>query len=226
MHQQENSQIYYMVIDEKSTGPYTLDEIILHPKITPETLVWKPGIENWVAAKTLPELFPAFANNQQRSSQTPPEYNDQRRDTNNSSQNEENPGYNPFADNPQYQNNHYYHNPNQGYHNHNNGYYGNQQRYRNDYRPNFRTNWMPWAIVATIFGFFTSCIGAIFGIIGIVQANKANNLYSQGYDREGDAANSNAKIMTIIGLIFAGIGVLALVFFGNIFSGLSNLSYY
>ena len=88
-----------------------------------------------------------------------------------------------------------------------------------------RTNWLPWAIVATVAGFFTSCIGAIFGIIGIVQANKANSFYAQGFDAEGDAANSNAKTMTIIGLIFAGIGILALFWFGNIFNGLNNLSY-
>ena len=59
---QESATQYYMVIDEKSTGPFTLDEVTLHPKLTPETLVWKPGLENWVPAQTLPELLPAFSN--------------------------------------------------------------------------------------------------------------------------------------------------------------------
>ena len=235
--QQDNPNVYYMVVDEKSTGPYTLDEITLHPALTPETLVWKPGIENWVAAKTFPELAPAFIN---QKPQTPPEYNSQReeRDSNlNSGENynhqdryDQNPynqgnnqynhqgQANPFANNPQYQSNHTYHNQNR--------YYERYDRYQNGYRPNMRTNWLPWAIVATVLGFFASCIGAIFGIIGIVQANKANTLYAQGFDREGDAANSNAKIMTIIGLIFAAIGIIAVLWFGSTFSAISNLSYF
>ena len=69
---QQDSSIYYMVVDEKSTGPYTLDEITLHPALTPETLVWKPGIDNWVAAKTFPELMPAFINQPDQNHQTPP----------------------------------------------------------------------------------------------------------------------------------------------------------
>lgn len=232
--QQETPIVYYMVVDEKSTGPFSLDEITLHPALTPETLVWKPGLENWVAAKTLPELTPAFINQQsQNQSQTPPEYN------HNPYQNEgspnrnpfENEAYkqgrnpfgpqqepNPFANNPQYRNNHTYHNHNR--------YYERNDRYQNGYRPNMRTNWLPWAIVATVVGFFASCIGAIFGIIAIVQANKANTLYAQGFDSEGDAANSNAKIMTIIGLIFAGIGIIVAFSFGSLFSSLGNFSYY
>lgn len=232
---QETPILYYMVVDEKSTGPYTLDEITLHPALTPETLVWKPGIENWIAAKTLPELAPAFVNQQnQKQSQTPPEYRQ------NPYQSEGNPdpnaytneGFhhqgrdpygnqkepNKFANNPQYQNQHTYHNHNR--------YYERYDRYQNGYRPNMRTNWLPWAIVATVVGFFASCIGAIFGIIAIVQANKANTLYAQGFDREGDAANSNAKIMTIIGLIFAGIGIIVAFSFGSLFSSLGNFSYY
>ena len=200
-----------MVVDEKSTGPFTLDEITLHPALTPETLVWKPGIENWTAAKNFPELLPAFINQQNQSqnqSQTPPEYK---------SVNPE--GNNQFANNPQYQSNHTYHNHNRYYERYDN-------RYQNGYRPNMRTNWLPWAIVATIVGFFASCIGAIFGIIGIVQANKANTLYAQGYDLEGDAANSNARIMTIIGLIFAAIGILAVLLFGSTFGTIGNFSYF
>lgn len=214
---QDNQQIYYMVVDEKSTGPFTLDEIILHPKLTPDTLVWKPGIDNWIAAKTFQELAPAFVNRQPETNsyQNPPEYK-----TYNESGGYDQPGP-PFADNPQYRTDHTYHRQERRYE----AYEPHYDRYQNSYRPQIRTNWLPWAIVATIVGFFTSCIGAIFGIIGIVQANRANRMYLMGYDREGDAANSNAKIMTIIGLIFAGIGIAALFWFGNIFNSLSNLSY-
>ena len=206
-----------MVVDEKSTGPFNLDEVILHPKLTPETLVWKPGIDNWQAAKNFPELAPAFVNAQ--NPQTPPEFNPFQGNNNGYGKN---PEPYPFANNPQYREGHTYQN---NYHNHQGRYYHPHDRFQNNYRPNFRTNWLPWAIIATVLGFFTSCIGAIFGIIGIVQANKANTFYAQGYEAEGDAANSNAKTMTIIGLIFAGIGIIALFWFGSFFNSLGSFSY-
>lgn len=221
---------YYIVVDGQSTGPFSLEEILHHPRLTPDAMVWKPGLENWVAAHTMPELHPGFAANEPHKPQMPPEYTQNNspeyRDYTQTSRNETN-GFNQFANNPQYQENHTYNNR-RGYHEHNQYHdpYHNGPKYNPQYRPSFRTNWLPWAIVATVFGFFTSCIGAIFGIIGIVQANKANGLYARGFDTEGDAANSNAKVMTIIGLIFAGLGILFLIFFGNIFSGFSNLSYY
>ena len=250
---QDFSQQYYMVIDEKSSGPFTLDEVILHSKLTPNTLVWKPGLDNWVAAKTLPEISIAFSQaDNQGDAPKPPHYQNPQDSGNNQFQ-ENNPynsdprnygkrdeqgfgnnnfdntqapyntnsDYNRFADNPQYNSNHSYN------HHHQNPYYNHRNQYnnQNNYRPNIRTNWLAWAIVATVVGFFTSCIGAIFGIIGIVQANKANTLYAQGFDREADAANSNAKVMTIIGLVFAGIGIIAALWFGNLFNSIYNLSY-
>lgn len=72
------------------------------------------------------------------------------------------------------------------------------------------TNWLPWAIVGTVIG-LGSCLGMIFGIIGIVQANKANNLYASGYDREAEMANSNAKTMTIISLVIGGLAILGAI---------------
>lgn len=76
------------------------------------------------------------------------------------------------------------------------------------------TNWLPWAIVATVGGLL-SCIGLIFGIIGIVNANKANRFYAMGYSAEGDSANSTAKTMTIIGLVLDGIGLLGSIMIFN-----------
>ncbi|MCH5229933.1 MAG: DUF4339 domain-containing protein [Muribaculaceae bacterium] len=227
---QEYPQQYYMVVDEKSTGPYTLDEVTLHPSLTPETLVWKPGLDNWVAAKTLPELIPAFSPKESPFEAVPPEYTGPQANPNPNPDpdpyesrphghpyEDQHKHSHPFGDNPQYQEGHTYHNQDR--------FYDRYDRYRNGYRPGMRTNWLPWAIVATIVGFFASCIGAIFGIIGIVQANKANRLYMMGYDREGDAANSNARLMTIIGLIFAGIGIIIAWSFGSFFGNFTNLSY-
>ena len=120
-----------------------------------------------------------------------------------------------YGQNPQYgrqpnygQNPQYGQQPNYGQ----NTQYGQQPNYgRNDYNnmpQPVRQNWQTWAIIATVAGCLFSCIGGIFGIIGLVQANKANNLYRLGYDVQGDQANSTAKVMTIIGLVLSGLGVL------------------
>ena len=194
---------YYIAIEGQSIGPMSLVDLLLHPGLRPNTLVWKTGMPDWKPAKEFPELESKFDD-----PTVPPEVKD-------------------FASNPQYKPGHSYQERKGGaYHrfesNHPTDF---REPYHSQYnRPSIHTNWLPWAIVATIVGFFTSCIGAIFGIIGIVQANKANTFYAQGFDREGDAANSNAKIMTIIGLILAGIGIIVAGWFGYLFRSPGNIS--
>lgn len=84
-------------------------------------------------------------------------------------------------------------------------------------------NWLTLAIVATVCGFLFSCIGGIFGIIGIVQANKANDAYRMGNDLIGDAANGTAKTMTIISFVLAGIGLIVSgINIWGVFSGLNG----
>ena len=60
--------------------------------------------------------------------------------------------------------------------------------------------------MATILAFVFSCIGCIFGIVGIIKASNANDLYRDGFYEMGDQANNLAKIMTIIAFALAGIG--------------------
>lgn len=74
--------------------------------------------------------------------------------------------------------------------------------------PIAHTNWLPWAIVCTVLGILTSCITLILGIIGIVQANKANNYYNMGDAVRGHSANTSAKTLTLIGLILGGITII------------------
>lgn len=222
-------QQYYMVVDEQTVGPFTLEEIKSHPRLTPETLVWKPGIENWIAAREMVELQTPPVNPGIPNDNFPPRNPESMQNNN------------PFANNPQYRRDHTYTNNQNGYnqeprndYNNQNGYRQNdynqggyhqyQNRPRRDYQPANRTNWLPWAIVATVVGFLTSCIGAIFGIIGIVQANKANTFFAQGMEAEGRSANSNAKTMTIIGLVFAGLGlIISIIYFGTLASALTYL---
>lgn len=104
---------------------------------------------------------------------------------------------------------------NQGYENQQPGHnYG----WNNQPKPNYpplpntaHTDWLPWAIVATVLN-CCSCIGLVFSIIGIVQASKANNLYRNGYISQAETANSNAKLMTIISLAIAGLGIASSIF--------------
>ena len=73
------------------------------------------------------------------------------------------------------------------------------------------TNWLPWAIVGTVFGAMFSCIGMIFGIIGITKANAANRFYNEGYRSNGDMSNASARTMTIIAIVLGVIGLLLTV---------------
>lgn len=80
------------------------------------------------------------------------------------------------------------------------------------YRP-LPTNWMPWAIVGTILAACTSCIGVIFGSLGIYYASKANTYYQQQLDDLGNQSNESAKTMTIIALVIDGLGILGIISF-------------
>ena len=50
---------YWAVIDNERKGPMTFEEM-KEIGITPSTLVWKEGLENWVPAKDVEELAPLF----------------------------------------------------------------------------------------------------------------------------------------------------------------------
>jgi hypothetical protein len=54
------SSAWYVVVNEKQFGPLTFEYLLKlsqEGKLTPETLVWRPGFENWVAAETVSGLF-------------------------------------------------------------------------------------------------------------------------------------------------------------------------
>lgn len=86
------------------------------------------------------------------------------------------------------------------------------------------TNWLPWAIVGTILALFTSCIGLIFGIIGIVKASQANEHFAMGNEDMAIMANSTARIMTIITLVLDGIAIIVSCFMFTTYVGvLSSL---
>lgn len=193
---------WYAMINGNRVGPATVAELI-NNGLRLDTPVWHNGLHDWVPASTQVEIVQAFNDNR------PPHFNSFGQQ---SFGQQPNFSQNPLYGNQQFSGNNQYNNP------YNNQSYNNQP-YNNS---PLRTNWLPWAIVAAIVGFLFSCIGAIFGIIAIVQANKANDLYAAGYDEQGDSANNSAKIMTIIGLVLAGIGIVAsmTILNGNLFERL------
>lgn len=217
---------YFIIVDGQQKGPYPR-EVLRIQGMTPDTYVWREGMEGWAQASSMPELTALFAENQEtifpdvaQEPQQPqcgpqqpqygrqPNYGTQQPQYGPQPQYGQQPQYGPQ---PQYGQQPYYGQPQYG-----NPY---QQNMMNNVRTH--TNWLPWAIVSTVLNCMFSCIGMIFSIIGIVQANKANNLYQMGNNAEADATNSNAKVMTIISLVLAGLGVLVIIsLIGTGFAGL------
>lgn len=197
---QPQPQSYYAMMGGTRIGPETPDALAAQG-LTPDTPVWCQGMADWMPASTRQELMDAISRHSYSgASSANPTYS-QNTNTYYGQQNTCNPGQN------------------QG-----NPYYGNSRNYpygndrRNQGQP-VRTNWMPWAICATVGGIF-SCLGVIFGIIGIVQANNANSSYAMGNDAMGDQANRTARTMTIIALILDGIGLIGNI---SLFSSGTNL---
>lgn len=188
---------YYIILNGSQLGPYSKEELSLQG-ITSETLVWHEGLPEWVKANTVPELSDLlaqanYAENYKPYRQEGPENQPKH------PQPPVNPGYQPGQ---------------QGYQQPYNNPYGQPMNpgYQQNGYPIPHTNWMPWAIITTIVGTCTTCIGLVLGIIAIVYASKANSCYAAGQQVEGDAANSTARILTIINIVLCVLGIIASVF--------------
>ena len=206
-----------MIIDGRQAGPFRKEELAMQG-ITPETIVWREGLDTWVAASTLPELNDLFI----FKAEPPHGQHPYGQPYGHQPYGQQGYGQQPYGQQPYGQ---------QGYGQQPYGqpYGQNQQCYYDPPTgtPIPHTNWMTWAIVSTVLNCFCSCIGLVFSIIGIVQANKANNYYAHQMKAEGDAANSTAKTMTIVSLVLAGLGLIGsiFVFTSGILGTLSGLSY-
>lgn len=202
---------YFIVIDGQQKGPYPR-EVLLMQGMKPDTYVWREGMEGWAPANTLPELSSLFA--EQNSQANPGQPSEQPVQPVMPQQN-----YGQQQYGQQYYGQQQYSQQQYGQYQPNNGY-------NNAYNNNVvHTNWLPWAIVATVLGFMCSCIGVVFGIIGIVKANKANSLYAMGDVQEADMNNSSAKTMTIISFCLAAVGFFLsiILFTTGVLSDLGNL---
>lgn len=63
---------YYLGPEGRQMGPYSFSE--LRSRITPETIVWREGMDDWAPASTVPELAELFHSSTQSyaSTFTPP----------------------------------------------------------------------------------------------------------------------------------------------------------
>lgn len=204
--------MYFIISEGQQAGPFPKEHLKARG-VEKDTYVWREGLEGWVPASELPELQDIFEETiiqavpQQPYRQPQQPYRQPQQPYGQPQQ--------PYGQ-PQQP----YGQPQQPYGQPQQPYgqpqppYGQPQPYGN---PVPHTNWMPWAIVGTIVGALFSCIGMIFGIIGIVKANNANKAYAVGDETGGDMNNSSAKTMTIIALVLAGIGLIVnLVWFGSL----------
>ena len=68
-----------------------------------------------------------------------------------------------------------------------------------------------YGILALIFGILGGILGIIFGALGLSEANKAAKLCESG-EFDGKNKISNARILSIIGIVVASIWIVTLFF--------------
>lgn len=192
--------MYYLIINEQQRGPFAKEDLLAQG-LTPSTMVWREGMADWAPATEVTELQELFYRQpaQPQSRQTQCAQPGQ-------------PPQQPYQQ-PQQGYQQPYQQPQQGYQQPYQQPYQQQQYPQPPQQPQYPqyqaqpTNWLPWAIVATVLG-LCSCIGLVLGIIAITRANSANKFYQFGDTVSGNAANSSARTLTIIALAFDGIGLL------------------
>lgn len=205
---------YYIIENGERVGPFTR-QALKYKGITADTIIWRPGLADWVKVSALEEAAELLAEESAFGAYSEP----QPQQPNNAPYGQQAAGQQPGYQNG-YQQNSYGQHPGYGQQN---GYgqqpgYGQNGYNRNPYNgaPKQHTNWLPWAILGSVLG-LCSCLGLIFGIIGIVNANKANTYYMMGDEINGDISNSNAKSMTLISLILGALGII-----GGFISAITN----
>lgn len=190
---------YWIVIDGTQAGPMSLEEILAHPALNPETPVWHDGLPDWTVARLVPEIAVKFHTQADGSNTTPPAppspesgepfhygnetYGNQQQPHTgnyNSPYNPVQPGGNPYY----------------------NGYNAN-----NFYRPGefmppdprnqrpMPSNYLAWAIIVTI------CCCQIFGIIAIIYAAQVSPAYYRGDYERAEKMSGNAALWVILSVV-------------------------
>lgn len=50
------NKIWYILVNGKEEGPFSVEELKNETLITPDTLAWKEGFEKWIPIRNIPEL--------------------------------------------------------------------------------------------------------------------------------------------------------------------------
>jgi GYF domain 2 len=53
-------KIWYIILEGRKLGPFSVQDLKRDSRISPDTLVWKEGFEDWVPIKEVPELRAVF----------------------------------------------------------------------------------------------------------------------------------------------------------------------
>jgi len=53
-------EIWFVLIDGKCEGPYSIPQLKRNTRITPDTYVWKEGFTEWKPMRSVPELKEVF----------------------------------------------------------------------------------------------------------------------------------------------------------------------
>lgn len=188
---------YYIIVNGVQEGPMSKTDLVARG-LTAESYVWKAGLPNWVKAADVPELSDLLVEESAFGSYAeplnePPQFVQEPQEPQGPHIQQEHQ-YAPGSDRNSFNNNGYQH----------------------EIESYVHFDWNTWAIIATVVGFLTTFVGGILGVIGIVQANKANELYAAGRILEARTANSSAKAVIITSLVLSalliGICILAVIF--------------
>lgn len=61
-------RIWFIEVEKKQLGPFSVGQLRNNPLVTPDTLAWKAGMERWLPIRRIPELaFQLFSDEEEPS---------------------------------------------------------------------------------------------------------------------------------------------------------------
>lgn len=63
------NKIWFILIDRKREGPLSYDDLKFDNRLTPDTLIWKEGFDDWKMIRDVPELKELFNDSAEQSEQ-------------------------------------------------------------------------------------------------------------------------------------------------------------
>lgn len=57
-------KVWFIILDNKQEGPYSLFDLKNDRRFTPDTLVWRNGFKEWMLARNVKEIADVFKDNE------------------------------------------------------------------------------------------------------------------------------------------------------------------